>query len=118
MTHLFYIITGLLAVFELGKATHCRYIWAEYRKLRRMNKADRGLYLDYSPELRVITIVDIVEFVLCIAGLFLAEWPFFFFVILLSLSKFQQLGSWATCIDSLLTVATFVTAISFHYNWI
>ena len=30
MTHLFYIIIGILAAFELGKAMNCRYIHAEF----------------------------------------------------------------------------------------
>ena len=118
MTHLFYIIIGTLAAFELGKAINCRYIHAEFGKLRRMNKSDRQLYLGFTPELRVITILDNIELGFCVAGIFQPEWPFFVFVILQSLSRFQYLGSWATCIDSILTVGVFVSAILFHYNWI
>lgn len=118
MTHLFYIVTGLLAAFELGKAINCRYIHAEYSLLRRMNRSDSSFYLKPRPELRVITLIDYVEFLTLAIGLFSHQWAFFLFVILLMLSRFQRLGAWATCIDSLLTVAAFVLAIMCKYNWI
>jgi len=118
MTHLFYIFIGILAAFELGKGMNCRYIHAEYGKLLRMNESDRRLYLYFTPELRVIKIIDNIELAFCVAGIFQQEWPFFVFVLLLSLSRFQYLGSWATCVDSILTVGILISAILFHYNWI
>lgn len=120
MTHLFYIITGLLAAFELGKAINCRYIHAEYSLLRRMSRSDRSFYLKSRPELRVITIIDCMEFYFLLIGMFSGQKTFYVyvFVFLLMLSRFQRLGPWATCIDSLLTTAAFVLAILCKYNWI
>ena len=83
-----------------------------------MNESDRRLYLDFTPELRAIIIIDNIELAFCVAGILWSNWPFFLFVILLSISRFQQLGSWATCIDSILTIVTFIYVILFHYNWV
>lgn len=116
MSHIFYFLTALFAIYELAKMFNCRALYAERRKLFRMNKQDRSLYLDYSPVLNWVEKLDITEYIFLVIGLFSTQWFAYIFVIALSLSRFQRLGTWATWLDSLLTVLAFLFAIINKYQ--
>lgn len=116
MTLVFYILIALFGAYELAKAINCRNIYAERKMFYRMNKKEQRVYLDYSPTLNMIENTDYTEYVFLIVGLFTSQWFVFLFVILLSLSRFQRLGAWATCVDALLTAAAFAFAICNKYQ--
>lgn len=116
MSHIFYFLTALFAVYELAKMFNCRALHAERRKLFRMNKQDRNLYLDYSPVLNWVENLDYAEYIILIIGLFSSQWFIYVFVIALSISRFQRVGTWATCLDCLLTVLAFSFAILNKYQ--
>lgn len=116
MSHVFYFMTALLAVYELAKMVNCRALYRERSKLSRMNEQDRALYLDYSPNLRIAGYLDAAEYLLCIAGLFSSQWPAFAFVIVLSLSRFQRLSVWATFLDNMVTAAVFILSLLNKYH--
>lgn len=118
MSHIFYFLSALFAIYELAKMFNCRALYAERRKLFRMNKQDRSLYLDYSPVLNWVENIDLVQYIFLIVGLFSSQWFAYIFIIGLSLSRFQRLGAWATCLDSLLTALIFIFAIINKYQWL
>lgn len=45
-----------------------------------------------------------------------SQWVLFLAVMALSLSRFQRLGSWAVCIDSIITVAIYLFSIINTYH--
>ncbi len=115
MTHLFYITTAVLALFELMKMFKCRTLFHEDRTVRRMNKKDRKMYLEYNPDYEALSIAERAEFIFCFIGLASSQWFAFAFVILIAFSKFNRLGSWALAIDNLLCASAFMLVVINKY---
>lgn len=116
MTHIFYIITVLMAILELMKMLRCRTLFYEYRKIGRMNKRDRNLYLQYNADYAMLVIADIAEIVFCFIGLLSSQWFAFAFILLLTYSKFKHLGIWALAIDNMLSICAFLFAAINKYH--
>lgn len=116
MTHVFYIITVLMGIFELMKMLKCRTLFYECRKINRMNKRDRSLYLRYNPDYAALLSAEVVEFVFCFIGLLSSQWFAFAFIILLSFSRFKRLGTWALAIDNLFCICAFLFAAINKYH--
>jgi len=120
MKHFFYLFVGLFAVYEILKAFSCKKLYArrkEYRML--VKKDDQSLieaFLKAHPILTLVSIFDLGELIMCISGLMTSQWILFISVMLLSISRFQRLGSWAVCIDGIITTLIYLFAIINAYH--
>ena len=122
MKHLFFLFVGLLALYEIMKALNCKKVYSrvtEYNRLSKDKDKDKGKIeacLKEHPLLLVMIALDILTWVTLISGLMISQWILFLMVIVLSLSRFQRLGSWAVLLDSIITTAIYLFAIINTYH--
>lgn len=115
MKHIFFLFVGILALYEIMKALNCKRVYSHIRILH-SPKEDNNTYLKKHPMLLLMSILDLFGWITLIAGLMTSQWVLFLAVMALSLSRFQRLGSWAVCIDSIITVAIYLFAIINTYH--
>ena len=111
MKHLFFLFVGFLALYEIMKALNCKKVYSRTCEYRHLPKEKVKAYLKEHPMLLLMSILDIFGWITLMAGLMTSQWVLFLAVMALSLSRFQRLGSWAVCIDSIITVAIYWFAI-------
>lgn len=120
MKHLFFLFVGLLALYEIMKALNCKKVYSRVTEYNRLSKdKDKGKIeacLKEHPLLLVMIALDILTWVTLISGLMTSQWILFLMVIVLSLSRFQRLGSWAVLLDSIITTAIYLFAIINTYH--
>ena len=116
MKHIFYILVGFLAFYEIMKALNCKRVYSRRYKYRYLPKEKIKAYLKEHPMLLLMSVLDIFGWITLMAGLMTSQWVCFLAVMVLSLSRFQSLGSWAVCIDSIITVAIYLFAIINTYH--
>lgn len=116
MKHLFFLFVGFLALYEIMKALNCKKVYSRTCEYRHLPKEDVKAYLKEHPMLLLMSILDIFGWMTLMAGLMTNQWILFLAVMALPLSRFQRLGSWAVCIDSIITVAIYLFAIINTYH--
>jgi len=120
MKHLFFLFVGFFAVYETLKAFGCKKLYARRREYRMIvKKDDKTLIEEFykaHPKLPLVSIFDLGELIMCISGLMTSQWILFISVMLLSISRFQRLGSWAVCIDGIITTIIYLFAIINTYH--
>lgn len=120
MKHIFFLFVGLLALYEIMKALNCKKVYSRVTEYNRLSKdKDKGKIeacLKEHPLLLLMSGLDIFGWITLMAGLMTSQWVLFLAVMALSLSRFQRLGSWAVCIDSIITVAIYLFAIINTYH--
>lgn len=120
MKHIFFLFVGLLALYEIMKALNCKKVYSRVTEYNRLSKdKDKGKIeacLKEHPLLLVMIALDILTWVTLISGLMTSQWILFLMVIVLSLSRFQRLGSWAVLLDSIITTAIYLFAIINTYH--
>ena len=104
MKHLFFLLVGLLAFYEMMKALNCKRVYSCIYEYRHLPKEKIKAYLKEHPMLLLMSVLDTFGWITLMAGLMTSQWVLFLAVIALSLSRFQRLGSWAVCIDSIIIV--------------
>lgn len=120
MKHIFFLLVGLLALYEIMKALNCKKVYSRVTEYNRLSKdKDKGKIeacLKEHPLLLVMIALDILTWVTLISGLMTSQWILFLMVIVLSLSRFQRLGSWAVLLDSIITTAIYLFVIINTYH--
>ena len=120
MRHLFYLLVGILAIYELIKMSNYKKVFARCDELRSISKSGdnqkQNNYIKEHPAILVMCIVDLLGWIVLFAGLMTNQWLLFLSVMFLSLSRFQRLGSWAVCIDSIVTAVIYLFAIINTYH--
>lgn len=120
MKHLFFLFVGLFAVYETLKAFCCKKLYTHRREYRLLvKKDDKSLieaFFKAHPKVTLASIFDLGELIMCISGLMTSQWILFISVMLLSISRFQRLGSWAVCIDCAITTLIYLFAIINTYH--
>lgn len=120
MKHIFFLLVGLLALYEIMKALNCKKVYSRVTEYNRLSKdKDKGKIeacLKEHPLLLVMIALDILTWVTLISGLMTSQWILFLMVIVLSLSRFQRLGSWAVLLDSIISTAIYLFAIINTYH--
>lgn len=116
MKHIFFLFVGILALYEIMKALNCKRVYSRTYEYIHSPKEDKNTYLKKHPMLLLMSILDLFGWITLIAGLMTSQWVLFLAVMALSLSRFQRLGSWAVCIDSIITVAIYLFAIINTYH--
>lgn len=118
MKYVFYFMILLLALYELAKAINCKVVYKRISECRKLGKDARSGYFAAHPVLLLMAFIDIIGWLLVIAGLLTSQWPCFALVILLSLSRFARLGSWAVFVDSIVTIVIYLFAVlnTFHFH--
>lgn len=118
MKHVFYFMILMLVLYELAKAINCKVVYKRVSECRKLGKDAQLGYFAAHPMLLFMVLIDIIGWLLAIAGLLTSQWLCFASVILLSLSKFARLGSWAVFVDSIVTVAIYLFAVlnTFYFH--
>ncbi len=122
MIHLFYFFVGLLAIYELLKMSNFKKVFQRCNEARTIQRSgDKQLlenYIKEHPAILVMGMFDFICWIILFVGLMTEQWILFLLVILLSLSRFQRIGSWAVFIDSLVTATIYLFAIinAFHLH--
>lgn len=116
MKHLFYLFVGILALYEILKASNYKKVYSRTSEYRRLPKEESEAYLYEHPNLLAMALMDIVGWVTLIGGLMTSQWILFLAVMILSLSRFQRLCSWAVLFDSIVTAMIYVFAIINTYH--
>lgn len=120
MKHLFFLLVGFFALYEIMKALSCKKVYFHRKECNRLSKAKDKQKIDAYYEqhslLLVMIVLDIVAWITLIGGLMTSQWILFLSVMVLSLSRFQCLGSWAVCIDSIVTAVIYLFAIINAYH--
>lgn len=122
MIHLFYFFVGLLAIYELLKMSNFKKVFQRCNEVRKIQKSgDKQMlnnYIKEHPAILVMGMFDFICWIVLFAGLMTEQWILFLLVIILSLSRFQRIGSWAVFIDSLVTATIYMFAIinAFHLH--
>lgn len=102
------------------KALNCKKVYSrvtEYNRLSKdKDKEKIEACLKEHPLLLGMIALDILAWVTLIGGLMTSQWILFLVVIVLSLSRFQRLGSWAVLLDSIITTAIYLFAIINTYH--
>lgn len=118
MKHIFFLLVGFLAFYEIMKALNCKKIYSHVRECIRLSKdkEKQAEYYKAHPALFVIAFIDVLGWCILIVGLMTSQWVLFLAVMALSLSRFQRLGSWAVLLDSIITTAIYLFAIINTYH--
>lgn len=117
MKHIFYLIVGILALYEAMKALNCKRVYVRTNEFTRLkNKQEKEKYISEHPLVAMMGLIDTLGWITLIGGLMTSQWFLFLAVMVLSLSKFQRLGSWAVCIDSIVTFAIYMFAVINTYH--
>lgn len=116
MKHIFFLFVGILALYEIMKALNCKRVYSRTYEYIHSPKEDKNTYLKKHPMLLLMSILDLFGWITLIAGLMTSQWVLFLAVMALSLSRFYRLGSWAVCIDSIITVVIYLFAIINTYH--
>lgn len=118
MKHIFYFMILMLALYELAKAINCKVVYKRVSECRKLDKDARLGYFAAHPMLLFMVFIDIVGWLLVMTGLLTSQWLCFALVIALSLSRFQRLGAWAVCMDSIITMAIYLFAAlnTYHFH--
>lgn len=118
MKHVFYFMVLMLVLYELAKAINCKVVYKRVSECRKLGKDARLGYFAAHPMLLFMVLIDILGWLLVIAGLLTSQWPCFALVILLSLSQFAHLGSWAVFVDNIVTIVIYLFAVlnTFHFH--
>lgn len=118
MKHIFYTMIFMLAMYECAKLANCKKLNKHIKALQGMNKLGRTWYLRAHPLLIFASLIDLSGFALLGIGLFSSQWLCFLIVLILSFSRFQTLGAWAICLDSVITIVIYIFAIlnAFHLH--
>lgn len=116
MKILFYLFVGILALYEILKASNYKKLYSRTSEYRRIPKEESEAYLKEHPTLLAMALMDIVGWVTLIVGLMTSQWILFLAVMVLALSRFQRLGSWAVLLDSIVTAIIYIFAIINAYH--
>lgn len=116
MKHIFFLFVGILALYEIMKALNCKRVYSRTYEYIHSSKKYKNTYLKKHPMLLLMSVLELFGWITLIAGLMTSQWALFLAVMALSLSRFQRLGSWAVCIDSIITVAIYLFAIINTYH--
>lgn len=116
MKHVFYILVFLQIIYETVKVFGCRKLHRGTEAMESMDKAARKWYLWANPYLGIALILDVIGMATLVMGLCTDQWYLFFLVLLLSCCRFQKLGAWAICLDSILTIVIYIYAFMNAYN--
>ena len=118
MKHIFYTMIFMLAMYECAKLANCKKLNKHIKALQGMNKLGRTWYLRAHPLLIFASLIDLSGFALLGIGLFSSQWLCFLIVLILSFSRFQTLGAWSICLDSVITIVIYIFAIlnAFHLH--
>lgn len=116
MKHVFYILVFLQIIYETAKIIGCRKLHSETEAMERMDKTAREWYLWANPILGIALILDAVGMATLVMGLFTDQWYLFLLVLILSCSRFQKLGAWAVCLDSIVTIVIYIYVFMDSYN--
>ena len=118
MKHIFFLLVGFLAFYEIMKALNCKKVYSHIREYIRLSKDKKrqAEYYKTHPALIVMAFIDVLGWCILIVGLMTSQWVLFLAVMALSLSRFQRLGSWAVLLDSIITVAIYLFAIINTYH--
>ncbi len=122
MIHLFYFFVGLLAMYELLKMSNFKKVFQRCNEVREISKSgDKQRLNNYTkehPAILTMGMVDFVGWIILFAGLMTNQWILFLLVIILSLSRFQRIGSWAVLVDSIVKATIYLFAIinAFHLH--
>ena len=118
MKHLFFLLVGLLALYEIMKALNCKRVYSRVTEYNRLSgdKKKIEVYYKKHPLILGMIALDILGWLVLMAGLMTSQWVLFLAVMALSLSRFQRLGSWAVLLDSIITTAIYLFAIINTYH--
>lgn len=116
MKHVFYILVFLQIIYETVKVFGCRKLYRETEAMEAMDKAAREWYLWANPYLGIALILDVIGMATLVMGMFTYQWYLFLLVLILSCSRFQKLGAWAVCLDSIVTIVIYIYAFMDAYN--
>lgn len=118
MKHIFFLLVGFLALYEIMKVFNYRKVYSRVTEYNRLSgdKEKMEVYYKKHPLILIALALDILGWLVVIVGLMTSQWVLFLAVMALSLSRFQRLGSWAVCIDSIITVAIYLFAIINAYH--
>lgn len=116
MKHVFYILVFLQIIYETVKVFGCRKLHRGTEIMNGMDKAAREWYLWANPFLGIALILDTVGLATLVMGLCTDQWYLFLLVLILSCSRFQKLGAWAICLDSILTIVIYIYVFMDAYN--
>lgn len=118
MKHIFFLLVGFLALYEIMKVFNYRKVYSRVTEYNRLSgdKEKMEVYYKKHPLILVALALDILGWLVVIVGLMTSQWVLFLAVMALSLSRFQRLGSWAVCIDGIITVSIYLFAIINTYH--
>lgn len=101
-----------VTVHEFLKFCYYKRLYRKtYEFLSLQNNSERKDYMNRDIYFRIVTIGDVTEWLMLIAGLFTTDCIAYLSIIFLSLSKFQYIGPWALRMDSLMTTSIYVVII-------
>lgn len=118
MKHVFYALIIIQALYELVKLFRSKTLYRHVKVFQRLDKASKRWYLMAHPWLHVALLMDTFGILLLGIGLFSSQWLCFLIVLILSFSRFQTLGAWTICLDSVITIVIYIFAIlnAFHLH--
>lgn len=78
MKHIFYLLVGFLAFYEIMKALNCKRVYSRTYKYRHLPKEKIKAYLKEHPMLLLMSVLDIFGWITLMAGLMTSQWVCFF----------------------------------------
>lgn len=77
MKHIFYLLVGFLAFYEIMKALNCKRVYSRTYKYRYLPKEKIKAYLKEHPMLLLMSVLDIFGWITLMAGLMTSQWVCF-----------------------------------------